>query len=256
MSARSCCAALGIDAGGDYRLCEAFLAPGDTLVLFTDGVTEAEGHDGALFGVERVSALVRDAADGDPGALVQTIVDSVGTDASGFRATDDLTVMAVGFRPREVSVRVAGGAVHWRIEPDASAAGIRQAQHWLHAILAARHVAPDRIDDVELIAEELLTNVVRVGGASAAGVRLSVECALTPSEIVLTFRDDGARFDPTAVESPRLDVDVADREVGGLGILIVKRLADACRYSRIDDCNVLEIRVSRNPESNRGVPCH
>ena len=38
-------AAIGIDASGDYQLREGFIAPGDTLVLYTDGVTEAEAED-------------------------------------------------------------------------------------------------------------------------------------------------------------------------------------------------------------------
>jgi sigma-B regulation protein RsbU (phosphoserine phosphatase) len=248
-------AALGIDDGAEYPLTEGFLAPGDTLVLFTDGLSEAEADDGALFGVERVSALLRDVPDGDAEALVGAIVDTVGTDASGFHATDDLTVLALGFRPPEVTTHRADGAARWMITPDASAEGIRRTQHWVDAILAARAVDRERRDDVELIVEELLTNVVRAAGS--ATVRLAIECTLTPSEIVLAFRDDGTRFDPTARESPRLDADIADREIGGLGILIVRRLADSCRYAWIGGENVLEVRLHRNAdETNRGVPCH
>ena len=76
--------------------------------------------------------------------------------------------------------------MHWLIDPQPSATGIRQTQHWLHAILASRRVARERIDDVELIAEELLTNVIRAGGAQVRDLDLCVECALTPAEIVLT----------------------------------------------------------------------
>ncbi len=249
-------AALGIDAGADYRLSEGFVAPGDTLVLFTDGVTEAEAHDGSLFGLERVAALLRDAPDDDPGALVDGIVATIGTHASGFLVTDDLTVLAIGVRPLEVSARREAGGAHWRIEPEASDAGIRQTQHWLHAILAARDVDRERIDDVELIAEELLTNVVHAADSAPGGVHLSLACSLTAAEIVLTVRDDGVPFDPTAAACPPLDAAIADREIGGLGILIVKRLADGCRYARVDGWNVLEVRLSRRPETKRGVPCH
>lgn len=266
-------AALGIDDGADYPPTEGWLAPGDTLVLFTDGLSEAEADDGTLFGVDRVAELLGDAPDGDADtivrpsaqagvqssaqALVQSIVDTVGTDASGFHATDDLTVLALGFRPPEVRAQRAEGAARWVITPDATADGIRRTQHWLDAILAARDVGRERRDDVELIVEELLTNVVRAAEAAGRAVRLAIECALTPSEITLTFRDDGTRFDPTARERPRLDADIADRDIGGLGILLVQRLADTCRYARIGDENVLEVRLHRNAdEHNRGVPCH
>jgi sigma-B regulation protein RsbU (phosphoserine phosphatase) len=250
-------AALGIDDGAAYPVTEGFLAPGDTLVLFTDGLSEAEAPDGGLFGVERVSALLGDARDGGADALVRAVVDTVGTEASGFRATDDLTVLALGFRPPDVTAPHADDGARWRIAPEATAEGIRLTQHRLDAILAARDVDRERRDDVELITEELLTNVVRAAESAGREVRLAIECTLTPSEIVLAFRDDGARFDPTARATPRLDADIADREVGGLGILIVQRLADTCRYTRMDGENVLEVRLHRNSdETNRGVPCH
>jgi anti-sigma regulatory factor (Ser/Thr protein kinase) len=72
-----------------------------------------------------------------------------------------------------------------------------------------------------------------------------VEVELTRAEIVLTVRDNGPAFDPLSRSSPSLDVEIADREVGGLGIHLVRELADECRYARTDDCNVLTIRLNR-----------
>jgi len=239
--------AIGIEASGDYRLREGFIAPGDTLVLFTDGVTEAEAEDGSLFGIDRLSALLQEAPEGEPAMLVQRIVDTVAAHASGFHATDDLTVMAVCLSPSGVIARREANAAHWLIRPEISAAGVRQTQHWLHAILASREVALDRTGEVELIAEELLTNTIRAGGSQGRDLDLSVECALTPAEIVLTVRDDGPRFNPLEQRDPDLEADIADRSVGGLGVLIVKQLADACRYSHVDGRNVLEIRLRRAP---------
>ena len=244
--------AIGIDAAVDYGLTEGFMAPGDTLVLFTDGVTEAEASDGSLFGVERLTGLLEDSSDGAPAALVRRIVDTVATHASGFHASDDLTVLAVSLHPPGISAHSDGEGAHWVIVPELSPAGIGHTQQWLHAILAARDIDPGRIGDVELIAEELLTNIVRAADARDGEVHVSIACSLTPGEIVLTVRDDAPEFDPLARESPNLDADIADREIGGLGILLVKRLAESCRYSRVDGYNVLEIRLGRGTDSNGG----
>ena len=91
--------AIGIEASAEYLLSEGFMAPGDTLVLFTDGVTEAEAEDRSLWGIERLTTLLREAPDGNPDALVKRIVDAVSAHASGYHATDDLTVLAVRFNP-------------------------------------------------------------------------------------------------------------------------------------------------------------
>ena len=244
--------AIGIEAVADFQFLEAFMAPGDTLLLFTDGVTEAEAQDGSLFGLDRLRELLHSAPDGHPAAIVKWVVETIAADASGFDVTDDLTVLAVRWNPPGVVADWDAGVMRWRIQPDVSDSGVRQAQRWLHAILAARAVLPGRIADVELIAEELLSNIVHAAHGLARGVEISAECALLPSEIVLTIRDDGPAFDPLTLPDPQLEADMADRPIGGLGIHIVRQLADDCRYGRIDGWNTLEIRLTRMPESNRG----
>jgi sigma-B regulation protein RsbU (phosphoserine phosphatase) len=239
--------AIGIEATADFRLWEGFLAPGDTLILFTDGVTEAEARDGSLFGLDRLNELLRAAPDGQPAALVKRVVDTVAAEASGYRVTDDLTVLAVRWNPPAVAVGSDEGAMRWRMQPEASKAGVQKVQQLLHAILAAREVVPGRIAEAELVAEELLTNILHAAEARARGVGISVECALQASDIVLTVRDDGPGFDPLALQDPKLDSDIADRPLGGLGIPIVRHLADACHYARIDGWNTLEVRLARMP---------
>jgi serine/threonine-protein kinase RsbW len=64
---------------------------------------------------------------------------------------------------------------------------------------------------------------------------------------VLVFRDDGQPFDPLARPDPPLDADIADRDVGGLGILIVRRLASHAGYSFVDGCNVLTVHLAMTP---------
>jgi sigma-B regulation protein RsbU (phosphoserine phosphatase) len=237
--------AIGIDAGVGYELREGYIAPGDTLVLFTDGVTEAAAENGSLFGVERLSALLRDQEIDDPASLVQRVVDTVAAHASGFHATDDLTVMAVGWRPPDVMSRRDGCSMHWLITPPVSLTGVLGTQKRLHAILAARDVDTARIGDVELVVEELLANIVRAAESDGGDVRVLVDCALTPDEIVLTIRDDGRAFDPVTFESASIDVGIAERRIGGLGIPLVRQLADAWHYSRVDGANVVELRLRR-----------
>jgi len=99
---------------------------------------------------------------------------------------------------------------------------------------------------VELIAEELLTNIIRAASGAGGASWMSLTLELTPAEIVLTPRDNGLEFDPLARAAPNLDLEIAERDVGGLGIHLVRALADECRYARIDDCNVLTIRLNRN----------
>jgi len=80
----------------DYPLETMTLAPGQTLLLVTDGVTEAQNAEGALFGRDRIS---REGVpkDGNATAIVELIRDRVRSFEDGEEATDDLTVMALRY---------------------------------------------------------------------------------------------------------------------------------------------------------------
>jgi hypothetical protein len=144
-------AAIGIDPGADYPLHDGVMAPGDTLVLFTDGVTEAESAQGALFGIERLTTLLGDGKEPTPAALIASIVEQVAKHAAGHHASDDLTAMALRFRPADVASRLQGGGTGWLIQVEPSEEGLGRATQRLRAILEARQVGDESIHDAELL---------------------------------------------------------------------------------------------------------
>jgi anti-sigma regulatory factor (Ser/Thr protein kinase) len=87
--------------------------------------------------------------------------------------------------------------------------------------------------------------VVKAARSVPAASQLWLECELTPREIVMTVRDDGPAFDPLVRAGPDLDADIADRQVGGLGIHLVRELAASCRYEHASGFNLLEVRLPR-----------
>ncbi len=235
--------AIGIEDTADFPQQDGVLAPGDTLVLFTDGVTEAEAADGTLLGMDRFVTLLGEVADGAPQALITRIVEQVSSHAGGFQATDDMTALAIRFQPADVTTRPGAHGVAWTIEVEPSPAGIEIARQRLLGILQARDIQPGQCHDVELIAEECLTNVVRAAGKP--GCRLSMELELDAAAIALTFRDTGPAFNPLEAGEPDLDASIASRPIGGLGIHLLREIADHCAYARVDDCNVLQARFHR-----------
>jgi sigma-B regulation protein RsbU (phosphoserine phosphatase) len=244
-------AAIGIEAAAEYPLHAGVMAPGDTLVLFTDGVTEAESADRAQFGMERLIDLLGVGNQPAPKALIAAIVDGVASHSAGHGASDDLTAMALRFRPADTVPRVAGGGAGWLIEVEASEQGLARARRRLRAILEAREAGDERRHDAELLAEEWLSNVIRAAaspGGSALS-RLSLDVVFTAGTIRLDFLDDGAPFDPLAAAPPDVDAGIADRHIGGLGLHLIRELADDCHYERRDGCNILRLELDRTAES-------
>ncbi len=111
----------------------------------------------------------------------------------------------------------------------------------LEAVRACRDGGELHLEDAEallVILDELMINIVNY--ASASYVVVSVE--LVDSEIRLEIVDDGIPFDPLLLEGPNLDIPIEAREVGGMGVLLVKSLTLDQHYEREQDKNRLVLR--------------
>jgi sigma-B regulation protein RsbU (phosphoserine phosphatase) len=73
------------------------LSDGDRLVVFSDGVIEAQGEDGTEFGEERLAACVEGNQDMAPAALVSCVIETVRRFARGKPQHDDLTVLVLSY---------------------------------------------------------------------------------------------------------------------------------------------------------------
>ena len=102
-----------------------------------------------------------------------------------------------------------------------------------------------------LVIEELATNVLKYGYDDTAvhEVRLRVE--VHPDALQLVLEDDGHSFNPLDVPEPDMHLPVEERPPGGVGIHLVRKMADRVEYERCDDRNrvTVEIKVSADDRS-------
>jgi|SRR5688572_32986644 len=101
---------------------------------------------------------------------------------------------------------------------------------FVREFLSQRGAARDATLDVELIVEELFTNVVRHARGGAPEVALALHWK--PPTLTLRLRDFGVEpFDVTRVPAPDLAAPLLARRPGGLGIHLVRRIADRIEYA-------------------------
>ena len=116
----------------------------------------------------------------------------------------------------------------------------------LEAVLARHGIDAGVRGDVRLIVEELASNAIEYGGKDGIDVgqhELSVNIGITGDLLSLQFRDQGAPFDPLSTPAPDLDADILDRPIGGLGLYLIRQIAESMHYERIDDCNLLRVSL-------------
>ena len=85
---------------------------------------------------------------------------------------------------------------------------------------------------VELVFEEIVTNIVRHNSSHHLNCSVQVGVDFDPDKVVLTFQDDGRPFDPRTYEVPALPQSLEDASVGGLGIMLVRKASSRIDYER------------------------
>ena len=102
-------------------------------------------------------------------------------------------------------------------------------------------VEEERIPHIELVLEELITNIVFHAYKEARG-DIEVECSSPAGAFQIRITDWSSPFNPLDRPTPDLSASLEDRPVGGLGIHLVRQISDGLDYRRENGQNVVEIR--------------
>lgn len=116
---------------------------------------------------------------------------------------------------------------------------IRQTSDFLDSCLieVAADISPKQANRLHIAVDEVASNLSAYSGASEVCLRFISQ----DGEIALTFFDDGIPYDPFSAPFPDTVGSAAERPIGGLGLLLVKRLMNDVHYERRDGQNVLTL---------------
>jgi sigma-B regulation protein RsbU (phosphoserine phosphatase) len=89
---------LGLLSEAVYETRTVRIAPGEALVFYTDGVTEAENDQEAFFTEDRLAEILECCKNQSAGDIATKIVDALSSFAAGYEQTDDITILAVRFK--------------------------------------------------------------------------------------------------------------------------------------------------------------
>ena len=96
---------------------------------------------------------------------------------------------------------------------------------------------------IDMAVDELFSNIAHYAYGDATGdAAVSFEFDPQTRMVSVTFEDSGVPYDPLKKTDPDVSLSAEEREVGGLGIFLVKKTMDAMEYKRQNDRNVLTIR--------------
>jgi serine/threonine-protein kinase RsbW len=124
---------------------------------------------------------------------------------------------------------------------------IGRARLMLLQFLASANLPDRTIYRIELVLEEILSNIIRYAFTESPTSAIELVVILAAGDIVLTFEDSGKPFDPLEVPEPSRPTDIATGKVGGWGVSLVRKFADRLDYQRRNGRNRLEVRIVPDP---------
>ena len=96
---------------------------------------------------------------------------------------------------------------------------------------------------VQIAVEEIYVNIAKYAYKTEAGeATIRVEVKGEPRQVCITFVDQGVPYDPLAKEDPDVTLSAEERQIGGLGIFMVKKSMDDVEYMYQDGSNILTIK--------------
>ena len=214
-----------------YQMHEVQLEKGDEIFVYTDGVTEAADAASNLYGEARLESVLS-ASRGTAEALCKTVRADIETFTKGAEQSDDITMLCIKLNPDAHRAEKT-------LTPDK--ASVETAAAFLADTLEAWEVPMKLAGKAQIAVDEIYSNIVYYSSATTATVTVTDD----GERLTVRFADDGKPYDPTTAKEPDITLSAEEREIGGLGIFMVKKMAAELRYRYEDGKNILDVGFER-----------
>ena len=228
---------LGAWPGFTFGKHELQMQPGDVLYLYTDGVTEATNLEEELYGEERLLALVNK----HTGSDARTICEAAKADVDRFVGEapqfDDITMLCLRYRAGKEGFQMK------ELNINATVENIPVVTAFVDEQLEALGCPQSAQYQIDVAIDELFGNIAFYAYNPDVGpATVRVEVTEDPMAVVITFIDNGVPYDPLAKDDPDITLSLEERDIGGLGIYMVKQSMDEVAYEYKNGQNVLTIK--------------
>lgn len=102
-------------------------------------------------------------------------------------------------------------------------------------------LAPDVRFNINLVLEEAVANIINYAYPKDEHESIYLSARMHEDSIVLVLTDTGKEFDPTMAPEVDVTLSAEERQIGGLGIFLIRQIMNEVRYERIDGKNVLTL---------------
>jgi len=225
---------LGLLEETTYAGSRLVLGPGETLLLYTDGVTEALDPAEQFFSERRLESILTQINFASAREQIEYLTREITLFAAGAEQADDITTLAIRFLGPAGS---NNGELQFTLKnriAEIAALGER-----LGEFAAVHQLTPNVLHDLNLALEEAVTNIISHGYSDHREHEILVCIRVESGAVIAELKDDARPFNPLTVPEADATKPLDERTAGGLGIHLMRKLMDGIEYQRLEDGNLL-----------------
>jgi serine phosphatase RsbU (regulator of sigma subunit)/anti-sigma regulatory factor (Ser/Thr protein kinase) len=242
---------LGLMPGTRYDEYEAALAPGESLLFYSDGLVEAHNPRREMFGFPRLQTLLAEHSNGTP--LIDFVLGELQSfTGQGWEQEDDVTLMMLQRTAQLLSMNDQPGEqdglnllLEWTV---ASVPGNeQQAMERVAEVVLPLHLRDERLADLKMAVAEAVMNAMEHGNAYQPDKVVAIQVLASQTSIVVRIRDQGEGHPiPETIATPDLDAKLAGLQTPyGWGLFLIKNLVDELHVTNDEHSHMLELIMRR-----------
>ena len=228
---------IGAVRGLVYKEDKTMLSKNDILLTYSDGVTDARDKANNLFSDKRLAEFMSTCVFESAEDMVHATVSEVLRFENQADRLDDITALAVQFL---ISPQEAAGPKMELTVPNHLSETSSVKEHF--DTFSEHYGIPKQVRlKMHVVFDELLTNIISYAYQDKEEHDIGIKVELSTDRLKVSMVDDGIPFNPLGLETPDTELPLEEREIGGLGIHLVRKMMDKVSYRRRIDKNVITV---------------
>ncbi len=237
---------LGMLPGSRYEEHAVTLAPGESLLFYSDGLVEAHNSRGEMFDTPRLKALLAEHADG--ASLLEVLLGELKRfTGEGWEQEDDVTLLTLHRNSSVSGMNGQQATQHLLRESTVTSApgNERQAMEWVAEVVRPLQLPLDRLANLKTAVAEAVMNAMEHGNQHQPGKAVSLQVRASQTTLVVHIRDEGGQRPMPAAggfAEPDLEAKLAGlQSPRGWGLFLIRNLVDEVSISGDDHHHDVEL---------------
>jgi serine phosphatase RsbU (regulator of sigma subunit)/anti-sigma regulatory factor (Ser/Thr protein kinase) len=230
---------LGLLPGMKYEEKEAWITPGESLLLYSDGVTEAHSTEREMYGTPRLASFV---AGGEE--LIDGLLASLaGFTGRGWEQEDDITLVTI--RRAASNGPPDAPELELAFSLESRPGNDREAMERVGEAIAPLGLEPRRLERLKTAVAEAALNAIEHGNQGREDLPVEIEVERSGGALIVRITDSGVGGPPGEAEAPDLEAKLEGlQKPRGWGLFLIENMVDEIRVSDADGRHTVELVVN------------